>query len=347
MKKLTYIVLSLTLIITVALLFSPLTSSISSNPCGLCGHIGYYQYLDVVEGDSGNQVPSTLNVSETKTVSVVILNDVNTGRYTTLTSVFITLSSAYGHFSISNPTFYVGDLAAGTTTAIWQITGISEGFDYLTIQASGRNQHESILFSDSYLPYPPLITVGQPTGPTPPPPPTPTPAPTTAPIPTPTPTTPGATPTPAPTPSTTTSSPPPTNQTQLTIQLLSPKQSEKWLTQSEHNIEWKASGGTNPLNITLQYTSSNGNDSWVTIATGLPNNGFFTWTTPNITANYYIQVTAKDSGNPSQTVSAVSQIEVVTANSSGLPTIPILAVLFVAICLIVILFIRRRMKAKK
>jgi hypothetical protein len=342
-------VLSLTLIITVALLFSPLTSSISSNPCGLCGHNGYYQYLDVVEGDSGNQIPSTLNLSETKTVSVVILNDVNTGRYTTLTSVFITLSSAYGHFSINNPTFYVGDLAAGTTTATWQITGISEGFDYLTIQTSGRNQHESILFSDSYFPYFSLITVGQPTGTPPPPPPTPTPAPTPAPIPstpTPIPTTPGATPTPVPTPSTPTSSSPPiTNQTQLTIQLLSPKQNEKWLTQSEHNIEWKASGGTNPLNITLQYTSSNGNNSWVTIATDLPNNGFFTWTTPNVTANYLIQVTAKDSGKPSQTVSAVSQIEVVTAISSELPTIPILVILLVAICLIVILFMRRRMKA--
>ena len=240
----------------------------------------------------------------------------------------------------------VGDLAADTTTATWQITGISEGFDYLIIQASGRNPHEGIPFSDSYFPYP-LLTVGQPTGTPPPPPPAPTPAPTIPPIPTPTPSTPGATPTPTPKPSTPTTSPPPTNQTQLTIQLVSPKQSEKWLTQSEHNIEWKASGGTNPLNITLQYTSSNGNDPWVTIATDLPNNGFFTWTTPNVTANYYIQVTAKDSGTPSQTVSAVSQIEVVTANSSELPTIPILVALVVAICLIVILFMRRRMKAKK
>ncbi len=340
--------LALTLIITVALLFSPLTSSISSNSCGSCRHIGqnYYQHLDILEGDDGNQVPLTLNVSETKTVSVVILNNVYSPRYTTLSGVSVTLSSAYGHFSVNNPTYYVGDLVAGTTTAIWQITGNTEGVDYLIIQASGRNPHEGISFSDSYFPYP-LLTVGQPTGTPPPPPPAPTPAPTIAPIPTPIPTTPGATHTPTRTPSNPTSSPPPANQTQLTIQLLSPKQSEKWLTQTENNIEWKASGGTNRLNITLQYTSSNGNDSWVTIATNLPNNGFFTWTTPDIAVNYYIQVTAKDSGTPSQTVSAVSQVEVVTANSSELPTIPILVVLLVAICLIVILFMRRRTKAKK
>jgi hypothetical protein len=294
-----------------------------------------------MEGNGGNQIPQALNLSETKTVTVVVQNDVNTVRYATLSGVSVTLNSANGHFSVNKPTFNVGDLSEGSTAATWQITGISEGFDYIIIRASGYNSHKSGYFLDAYTPYP-LITVGQPPG-TPGPPPTPAPTPISTPAPSmPTSTTP--TPVPTQTPTTTsnpTASPSPSTQTELSIKLLSPSQSEKWLPQTIYNIEWEANGGTNPLNITLEYTASNGNDGWVTIATGLPSNGKQSWTTPNVISSYSIRVSAKDSGFPTQTASATNMVQVVEGNPE-LPVIPILViVLVVAISLVVVLLIRR------
>ncbi len=340
MKKLTYALLSVTFIVLLILIFSPSSLSISSDPCSPC-HGSYYQYLDLMEGNGGNQIPAALNLSETKTVTVVIQNDVNTVRYATLMGVSVRLNSANGHFSVNNPTFNIGELPPGSTAASWQITGISEGFDYIIIQASGYNSHKSGYFLDAYTPYP-LITVGQPTG-TPGPPPTPAPTP----ISTPAPSMPSSTtPTPAPmqTPTTTsnpTASPSPSTQTELSIKLLSPSQNEKWQPQTKYNIEWEANGGTNPLNITLEYTSSNSDDGWVTIATGLPSNGKQSWTTPNVASSYYIRVTAKDSGIPAQTASAANMVEVVEGNPE-LPVIPILIIVpLVTISLVVVFLIRR------
>jgi len=176
------------MIIIVTLLLSPLVSSVSNNQCSSCHGGSIYQYLEIKEGDTGNQIPSTLNLNQTATVTVVIQNDVNTQTNSLLTAVYLTLNSAYGHFSVNNPSYYIGDMPAGTTTATWQITGVSDGFDYLLIDAYASNPHHQVPFSDSYLPYP-LITVGQPSGtPQPSPSPTPTPAPIPTAIPTPTPT---------------------------------------------------------------------------------------------------------------------------------------------------------------
>jgi flagellar basal body-associated protein FliL len=188
LKKLTVIVLILTLTV-LALVFSPLTFSRSNEPCTSChSSKGYHQYLDILEGDRGNQLPSTLNVNQTVTVKVVIQNEVNSPIYTDIGSVSLTLRSTFGHFQVSNPTYSVGTLKPGTATATWQITATSEGYDYLDIQASGYNSHYSA-FSDAYSPAQ-LLTVGSPTG-TPPPFPTPTP-----PTYTPTPSQPSSTPAP-------------------------------------------------------------------------------------------------------------------------------------------------------
>jgi hypothetical protein len=153
LKKASLIVLCATLSLTLLLFLSPLTTGKSANPCSPC-HSSYSQYLDIAEENNANQIPTTLNVNETKTVSVVIQNIVNTDRYATLSGISVTLSSAYGHFSINAPTRNLGDLPAGAVTASWQITGVSEGFDYLSISAVGVNYHKSISFSDVYLPYP-------------------------------------------------------------------------------------------------------------------------------------------------------------------------------------------------
>lgn len=148
--KTSYFVLTVALIICVSVFLSPVFSQ-STNPCGSC-HGGYYQYLDILEGNSGNSLPTTLKVGQTSTVTVVVENRVNTARYTDLSGVSLTLTSQNGHFSVATPTYNVGTLPKGTATATWQITGVSAGADALVIAASGRNSHQSLSFSDSYSP---------------------------------------------------------------------------------------------------------------------------------------------------------------------------------------------------
>ena len=156
MRKRTFIILVLTLAICASILLAPVFPE-STNPCGSC-HPGYYQYLDLLEGDSGNSLPTTLTVDQTKTVTVTLENKVNTVQYAALSSVSVTLSSKNGHFTVATPIYNVGTLQKGTATATWQITGVSEGSDELVITASGRNSHLMISFSDSYSPNP-AITV--------------------------------------------------------------------------------------------------------------------------------------------------------------------------------------------
>jgi hypothetical protein len=346
LKKVTITVLCATFLLTLILFLSPLTTGKSVNPCSPC-HGSYYQYLDIAEEDSSNQIPTTLNVNQTKTVSVVIQNIVNTDRYSTLSGVVLTLSSAYGHFSISVPAYNVNDMPTGSDTATWQIRGISEGFDYFLISATGINYHKSISFSDSYLPYP-LITVGQPTGPTPPaptPPPTP-PQPSTSPS-TPQSTIP-PTSTPKPsldnTPKSTTSSMP-TNQ-DPTVLLLSPAQGEKWVAQTQQTIEWNASEGTNPLNITLEYSKLD-SGQWTPIATSLQNDGSLTWKVPNDVGIFEIRVAVNDSSVPPRTALTTVTVEIVQNSPDLSLIIAAAALLTIAVIAAVLLTLKRKQKRQK
>jgi len=179
MKKPSIIVLFITFMIILLLFLAPYTTGTSTNPCGSC-HSGkiYSQYLDILEGNSATQIPSAIEIEETKAVSVVVENSGNPGTYSTLSDVSVTLTSKNGCFSVNSSTYNIGDLPLGTITATWQITGVSEGFDSLLITASGVNkQHVTLtfLFSDSYSPSP-SITVGHPS---------PTPSPTSTSTPTP------------------------------------------------------------------------------------------------------------------------------------------------------------------
>ena len=222
-KTIALLLIAATLAIITAAIASPAFSK-SANPCSPC-HSSYNQYLDIVEGDPTNPIPATLNVGETKIVTVSIENQVNAARYTSLSSVSVTLKSANGRFSVATPTISIGTLFAGTKTLTWQITGVSAGADSIIVTASARNSHESLTFSDSYLPAP-IITVGQTSAPQPEPTPAPTPTPTPTPnpalppeptpAPTPTPT-PAPQPDPTPTPSNSTT-PVPTNSTSNTPQ---------------------------------------------------------------------------------------------------------------------------------
>jgi hypothetical protein len=160
MKKASYLLLAFTLAIVLSVFLSAARSA-SSNPCSSCHGGSYYQVLDILEGDSENQLPAAINAGETKTVAVVVENSVNTVKYSTLSSVSLTLQSKNGHFSVKDPTYCVGTLEAGTQTAAWEITGTSDEEDSLFISATARNSHVYVFFSDIYLPAP-AIVVGTP-----------------------------------------------------------------------------------------------------------------------------------------------------------------------------------------
>lgn len=349
MKKVTLTLLSVVIIVILALIFSPHSNSVSNNPCsgtGCHGSRNYYQYLDILEGDSQNQIPSALNLNETRTVKVVIQNDVNTATYAILTNVAVTLTSARGHFSVTNPTVTIGNLPPGTTIATWQITAISDGYDLLTIQASAYNTHFSCLFSDYYSPSA-EVTIGQPTA---------TIEPTSTPTPTPTPTIPPATitpPTSTPAPTitptihpTTEPSPAPStsNQTELSIQLLSPQKNGKLLANTKYEIEWKATGGTSPLYVTLEYTIGDSNQEWIEIGSDLLSAGKYSWTTPNNTSNYYIRVSVEDSSSPVHVTSITESFEAVNTTNPEVSIILVTFFLVVTVLIGGILVLRKRRK---
>ena len=253
----------------------------------------------------------------------------------------MTLTSVFGHFS-GGSSIFVGDFPPGTQTVSWQITTTSEGYDYLQIKTNGFNSHRGVSLQDSYSP---LVTIGQPTGPLPTPPSTPTPPPTPIPNPSSTPIT---TPKPSPTSTVqpTTSSNPSIQPGQFQIQLIAPTQNERWIPQTNHTIEWATSGGKEPLNITLQYSFSGHDDTWVTIATNLPNKGSLNWTTPNGNEDYYIRASAKDSSSPVQ--AAFDNVQVISQTASSQPPIlPISAAILATIIVLVAVVLFKRRKAGK
>ena len=159
MRRASYLVLFATTAIILLVFSSPRSSGNSTDPCNQC-HSTYHQNLDILEGNSANKIPSTIEVGETKTVTIVVENNVNTEQYSKLSDVCASLSSKNGHFSVTALTCNIGDLQSGTATATWQITGVSSGTDSLSITVTGNNQDMSASFSDNYSPSP-VITVAQ------------------------------------------------------------------------------------------------------------------------------------------------------------------------------------------
>ena len=348
MKKASYIILGVTLVVVVVLILSPESLGRSTNPCSRPGcHSSYNQYLDILEGNSANQIPTAINVSETKSVSVVIENINNAPQYTSLSSVSVTLSSQNGHFSIKNPTYDIGDLPVGKGTATWQITGVSDGYDWLVITAQAENPHFNVPFSDDYSPLP-LITVGSPTG-TPPPSPTPPPTPTPASTPPPTSTTPTPTPPQSPTPSSTPAPVASPNETetaspsQLSIHLTAPLDGEQWSVGITHSINWTTDGGADPLIVALEYSTVDTAGPWTAIATDLPSNGSIIWETPNVASKIYIRASVTNSENPPETASTLTSVEVTGANSE-IPLLLIHATLILTVSFLIFLFVRMRRK---
>jgi hypothetical protein len=280
-------------IIIVASIFLSPALSTSTSQCNSC-HAGYNQYLDILEGNAANQLPTTLTVGQTATVTVIVENNVNTATYTALSSVSLTLSSQNGHFTVSAPTYNIGALQKGTAIATWQITGVSAGVDSYVIGATAKNSHQSLSFQDTYSPAP-AITISAPVSTS-----IPTSLPTITPIPTLTSTTTPApttipdssstsTPTPIQTPSPTTTStytsstqPTPTSkpnpnnpslnssnqQSALRIWFTNPTEGGT-LTAGRKTIEWITTGGSGSSSITLELSKVGSSGPWTTLAENL------------------------------------------------------------------------------
>lgn len=154
MRRASTILVTILMAAVVIIAVSPLIQPKSSNPCSSC-HGSYYMYLDILEGDAGNVLPTTLKDGQTLNVTAVVKVECNTGSYNTMTSITASLSSKNGHFKVSNGNSNIGSLKGGSTAkATWQITPVSAGNDSLVITASGKNSHQNVQFSDSYSPSP-------------------------------------------------------------------------------------------------------------------------------------------------------------------------------------------------
>ena len=125
MNKASYIMIAAVMIIVASIFLSPVLSK-STSPCNSC-HGGYNQYLDILEGNAANQLPTTLTVGQTATVTVIIENNVNTAIYTALSGVSVTLSSQNGHFTVSAPTYNIATLQKGTAIALGKLQECLQG----------------------------------------------------------------------------------------------------------------------------------------------------------------------------------------------------------------------------
>ena len=296
LKKASYILLGVTLSVILFIVFSPKAEGISNNPCSPCHpspYGAYDQFLDILENDVQTQIPSEIDTEQIKTVSVIIENGGTPGEYDIISDVSLSLSSQHGFFSVDSITHNMGEMALGKRSAVWQITGLTDGFDTILISGTGTNLHGPSQFSDSYsIP----ITVGQPTStPTPTPTQTPTPTPTQTPTPTPT-----QTPTPTPTPII----------NQLSVIFQSPKEKEKWSSLTNQNISWLTNGGTPPLRIKLEYLTLNTSELWTRIANNIANNGSLAWKIPNKNGTINLRITIFDSSRPPQTAMSMVNIQV-------------------------------------
>jgi len=146
-----YFILAATIAIVISLISAP-ASSRSSNQCSSFHGSLYNMQLDIVEDSSQNVIPSSIQVGQTQTITVFIENVNNSPRHNLFSSVTVTLTSQNNHFFVNTPICNVGSLPTGTATAVWKITGISQGSDVLLISASATNTHENLQFSDNYSP---------------------------------------------------------------------------------------------------------------------------------------------------------------------------------------------------
>jgi len=242
-----YIVLVASITIVASILIEP-TISVTSNKCSSCHGSEYNQQLDILEGNSQNTIPATLQVGQIQTVKIIVENNNNAPKYNQFSNVKATLTSQNGHFSVSSPTVNIGTIST-TAMATWQITGQSQGPDTILISVSAENNHYFLKYIDNYSPSPTITVTTDPNStPTPTPNSTPEPTITTSPNPTNIPTT-----TPSPTSNPTNS--PTSHQTLQPTESnnYSPTQSPTTTPNTSKETSPTLPTQTNIPNLTMQY----------------------------------------------------------------------------------------------
>ena len=82
----------------------------------------------------------------------------------------------------------------------------------------------------------------------------------------------------------------------LTVTVGQPNGGESWEILTQHFITWTATGGTPPLSIKIEYSTSGVVGAFTTISTGQANDGTYTWTVPNTPSDTcFVRVAATDS----------------------------------------------------
>ncbi|MEM4729358.1 MAG: PKD domain-containing protein [Thermoplasmata archaeon] len=158
MRRTTLLIASAALALLLVASLAPLMAPRSDNPCSECHGGGYWQYLDIVEGAAGESIPSSLDASGPRNVTVVIKNECSKSDYSTLEGVSATLRSRDGRFRVAVPTVELGSLARGATAkASWEITAAKSGTDAFIITAQAVNPHFECRFTDSYSPPPEIV----------------------------------------------------------------------------------------------------------------------------------------------------------------------------------------------
>jgi hypothetical protein len=365
MHKASYIMIAAALIIVASIFLSPVFSS-STSQCSSC-HGGYIQYLDILEGNPSNQLPTTLTVGQTATISVIVENNVNTAIFTALSNVALTLNSQNGHFTVNTPTYTISNLPKGTATATWQITAVSPGVDSYIIAGSAKNIHQSISFQDTYTPAP-AITISNPV-PSPTPTPTATPSPTlnitptptsssdstSATSPTPIQTTPpsststsGTQPTPSPTPNPNNQSSnnlnQQSNQNPLKIWFTTPTEGSTFAAGNK-TIEWVTTGGSGKSSVKLEVSKFGSSGPWTTLAENSIDNNFV-WNAPTQDANYIIRAIVEDTTDPTQTTSVTVAAKVITVINYDILMLTLICTLPLLSIIIVIALRKRIFKTK-
>lgn len=135
----------------------PLISPKSTSPCASCHASMFYQFLDILEGNEKEAIPTIINGTEVLNVTVVIANSCNAGAEGDehmLHEVSATLSSHNRSFRVVNPTCWIGDMEPGRVNATWQIYAARVGQDELIINAQAVNTHCGIQYADEYSPAP-------------------------------------------------------------------------------------------------------------------------------------------------------------------------------------------------
>jgi len=84
----------------------------------------------------------------------------------------------------------------------------------------------------------------------------------------------------------------------LTVTVRQPNGGESWEILTQHSVEWTATGGTPPLSIGIDYSTTGVAGTYATVSTGEANDGTYAWTVPNTPSGLcFIRVTAADSAS--------------------------------------------------